>query len=616
MARSACELFATSSMAKLSSAQRATRERKLKVRDEGRQQLIEFTNDHPDLVLPLEEQRRILQLRAVQLVKEIKQGKISAEQVMVCMCLLSKQAGEALAATTEEMFMQAIDQARAADVKLAKLGPSGCGPLHGLPISIKDHIDVEGVDSTAGIFARAFDPRPRNAALVQALVDAGAIPYVKSNVPLSLMLPESMNDLWGRALNPWNLDRTPGGSSGGEGSLVACGASFLGIGTDIGGSIRIPAHYCGLAGFKPTPMRVSSLGSSAPQHGRRNGQQLILGSPGPLARSVEDLEAVLAVWCQLGSAMYTQDPYLAPVPFRSLRPPTRVPSQRIGIIRSDTWFDVAPSCARALDEACEVLTSLGHELVEFEIPGGWDFVGLYLGAMSAEGGLLNMKSGLEGTPFLDEYRELERISKAPAWLRRSAAPILRSTGETRKAFGFEIARKRTVMEYFELTKDIEKYRMDFIEAMQAERLDAIVCPGGTLPALPHTVSKNLSVAQSLTYLFNLLHFPAGTVPISTVHEDEEISVTASKFSDDWQKKAEETLKNTRGLPLGIQIATKPFEDELCLEIMRQIDENVTLEKEYPFIIDSPFVSSLSSGTTPLEEGDTKALTSSSGSCQD
>ncbi|GBG31674.1 Glutamyl-tRNAGln amidotransferase subunit A, mitochondrial [Hondaea fermentalgiana] len=549
-------------MVKLSREQRTGRDAKLQAREDQRSELDAYVKARPELVMTIDEQRELLHLRAVQVVDRIKSGKLSAEKVMVCMCLLARRAGQELAATTEELFMRAIASARAADEKLAREGEAACGPLHGLPISIKDHIDVEGADSTAGIFSRIQAPRERNAPLVQALVDAGAIIFVKSNVPLSLMLPESMNDLWGRALNPWNRERTPGGSSGGEGALIACGASFVGLGTDIGGS----------AGF------------SAPQRDRRNGQQLILSSPGPMARNVEDLEAIMRVLCAQQSPMYDLDPMLPPVPFRALRVPRSLPRLRIGVIASDEWFNVSAGCARALEETRAVLQDLGHELVPFVVPGKWKFVELYMGSMAAEGGLRNMKSGLDGTPFLDEYKELEMIANAPTWLRKAVAPVLRRAGEPRKAFGFEISRRRTVMEYWELTKEVEKYRADFCALMKDQGVDALICPGGALPALPHGVSKKLAVTASLTYLFNLLHLPAGTVPVTTVRDDEE-KFAHVDIQDEWQQIATATLKGSAGLPAGVQVVTLPFQDELCLEIMREINENLQIDQPYPFIID-------------------------------
>ena len=132
------------------------------------------------------------------------------------------------------------------------------GLLEGLPISVKDQFDQKGFHSTCGMMARLDAPKRQDGLLLAKLRAQGAIPFVRSNAPQLCLAPESDNRIWGATRNPYNLARTSGGSSGGESALLASGASPLGIGTDIGGSVRIPACYCGLAAFKPSSARVSS----------------------------------------------------------------------------------------------------------------------------------------------------------------------------------------------------------------------------------------------------------------------------------------------------------------------------------------------------------------------
>lgn len=138
-------------------------------------------------------------------------------------------------------------------------------PLLGVPISVKDQIDMAGFDSTCGLAARCFKPAKDDCILIKLLIDKGAIPFIRGNVPQCLMLPESDNNVWGQSKNPHDPRTTPGGSSGGDAALVAYRATPLAIGTDIGGSLRIPAHYCGIYTFKPTPQRISLKGISVPR---------------------------------------------------------------------------------------------------------------------------------------------------------------------------------------------------------------------------------------------------------------------------------------------------------------------------------------------------------------
>lgn len=158
------------------------------------------------------------------------------------------------------------------------------GPFHGLPISLKDCFFLPPHPSSIGIAKLAREPVHSKTPLVGLLHDLGAVFYVKTNVPVGMMGCESMNNLWGESQNPWGF--TPGGSSGGEGALVSMKGSPLGIGTDLGGSVRMPAGWCGLYGFKASANRMSTRGGQTPLV----GVDLIKGTCGPLARSFDTLE--------------------------------------------------------------------------------------------------------------------------------------------------------------------------------------------------------------------------------------------------------------------------------------------------------------------------------------
>lgn len=185
----------------------------------------------------------------------------------------------------------ARERARAADAALARGEP--CGPLHGLPMTIKDTLEVTGMPTVSGAPVLK-DYRPaRNAPAVQRLIDAGAVVFGKTNVPLYASDVQTFNKVYGTTRNPWNPERTPGGSSGGAAAALAAGLTPLELGSDIGGSIRTPAHFCGVYGHKPTYGLV-------PVRGHIPGPPGTIGEPdlsvvGPLARSAEDLELALSV---------------------------------------------------------------------------------------------------------------------------------------------------------------------------------------------------------------------------------------------------------------------------------------------------------------------------------
>ncbi|HHH26728.1 MAG TPA: amidase, partial [Polyangiaceae bacterium] len=217
-----------------------------------------------------------------------------------------------------------LAEADAADA--ARKRGESLGPLHGLPLTIKDNVAVTGTDATMGMRARRGRPDDRDAVLVAELRRLGALVLGKTNVPQLLLAQETENAIFGVTNNPWNVARVPGGSSGGEAAAVAAGMTPLGIGTDIGGSIRIPAHFCGVFGFKPTLDRWSNRGS----HTAIPGQEVVRSQIGCLARSAED---VIALWRAVDPARMSEGDPLVP-PLAAANPDdVDVSSLRVG------WFD-------------------------------------------------------------------------------------------------------------------------------------------------------------------------------------------------------------------------------------------------------------------------------------
>ena len=187
--------------------------------------------------------------------------------------------------------------------------PGSSGPLDGIPVSVKDSLDVAGRPTVCGHSARLTHRAARNALCVDRLLDAGAVIFGKTNTPELLMNWETFNSVYGETRNPWNLECTAGGSSGGESAAIACGMSAGGIGSDGGGSIRLPAALTGICGLKPTPGRVPATGHF-PSVGHPGG---LLGVIGPMARTVEDVSILF----QAVSGHADSDPFS--VPYQALR---------------------------------------------------------------------------------------------------------------------------------------------------------------------------------------------------------------------------------------------------------------------------------------------------------
>ena len=238
----------------------------------------------------------------------------------------------------------ALDQARVAEQ--AVLNGDSLGPLHGVPFSVKEVFDTEGIRSTRGSLLYADRVPEADATAVRRLKEAGAVIIGKTNCPEFALAAETANDLFGRTLNPWNLDRTSGGSSGGEAAAISAGLSPLGIGTDLGGSNRLPSHYCNVVGYKPTHGLIPLTGSWPEIMSRRM-------HVGPIARSVRDIALSLVVM----SGPDHIDPYalgrgVDDMPwFGASLPPLRVGMMTEGPFEPvmDEIQDVVPKAGAALE---------------------------------------------------------------------------------------------------------------------------------------------------------------------------------------------------------------------------------------------------------------------------
>src|SRR5215470_9288482 len=249
-------------------------------------------------------------------------------------------------------------EARAAE--WAVKSGAGLGSLNGVPISIKSSIDVAGHRCEAGTKLRAGYVAAHDAPLVARLRGAGAVILGVTNTPEMLMAWETDNLLYGRTNNPWDLRRTPGGSSGGEAAAIAASCSAGGVGSDGGGSIRVPAHFTGICGLKPTPGRIPATGHFP----NSLGPFALLGVVGPMARTVADLRAMFEVM----QGPDDGDTFASPVPVRHPSP-LELKRIRVGYFESDGRTAVTAETRAAVRSAALGLERAGFEVVEFRPDG-------------------------------------------------------------------------------------------------------------------------------------------------------------------------------------------------------------------------------------------------------
>lgn len=508
---------------------------------------------------------------ALELGRLIATGRESAVDAVEACIARIEQVNLRLNAVTVPLFERARAEAVRADEARAR--GDTLGPLHGVPITIKDQFLVEGVPCSAGLPSRARMPEQRDGLLVKRLREAGAIVVGVTNVPQLLIYHESDNPLYGRCNNPWSLDRTPGGSSGGEASIVAAGGPTMGLGSDLGGSLRVPAHFAGLQTLKPTSGRLSGLDGLADLF--PSGQEAILAQAGPLARRVEDVELMLRVLCAPG-----QEQTDAAVP------PVRWPESsvlslsglRVGMYVDDGFFPASPAIRRGVVAAADALRALGVHVEPFSPPQVGEAMRIYFGILGADGGRWARRA-LGGNPCDRRVSGLLQVAGIPNAVRDGLAAAAARAGQKRLAHTIRAVKPTSADGYWKLTAQRTKYRNAFLAAMDASRLDALICPPHALPALKHGASYYLFSAGSYSILYNLLGMPAGVVAATRVREGEESDRPASR--DIVERTARGVERGSAGLPVGVQIAARHWRDDVVLAIMSALEAHFRQQPDYP-----------------------------------
>jgi Asp-tRNA(Asn)/Glu-tRNA(Gln) amidotransferase A subunit family amidase len=391
------------------------------------------------------------------------------------------------------------------------------GPLHGVPVTIKSSIDLGGYPCEAGTKLRAGNVPYSDAPLVSRLKAAGAIILGNTNVPELLMAYETDNLLYGRTNNPWDLERTPGGSSGGEAAAIAAGCSAGGVGSDGGGSIRVPAHFSGICGLKPTPGRIPATGHFPGSLGPFTQ----LGVVGPMARTVGDLELLFEALAGPDDG----DVRSAPV---SMRRPDRevLPRQvRIGYFEDDGIAPVTSETRQAIRKAAKLLQDQGFTVEPFR-PAGleqlrelwWVFFGLTGGQVLG--------------PILEGHEaELSPILREFVGIVKASPPL-------------------TLTCLLNAWMERDQFKIRLLEQMREYLV--LLCPVCSVPAFRHGErnwqidGKQVEYLDSMRYTqwFNLTGNPGVVVPVG---------------------------RSPEGLPIGVQLVGRHYEEELILAIAECVE---------------------------------------------
>ena len=449
---------------------------------------------------------------AVEMARMIRDKKISPVELVQAHLDRIERLNPQLNAFVSVDSARALEAARKAEA--AVMQGAALGPLHGVPVTIKSSIDVAGLRCETGSKLRAGHIAEADAPLVSRLKAAGAIVLGNTNVPEMLMAFETDNLLYGRTNSPWDLERTPGGSSGGEAAAIAAGCSAGGVGSDGAGSVRVPAHFSGICGLKPTPGRIPATGHYPPSL----GPFALLGVVGPLARTVADLQLLFEAIAGPDKG----DACAAPVPLRRLGD-EEVRKIRIGYFEDDGRTPVTPETRAAVRTAAEALKQQGFEVEPFRPEG-----------LERARQLLWLFFGFGARMLLGKEFEGRASSQVPALMQYALQAPLLTAEELLNAW-------------------MERDQLVIGLAEQMEKFPVLLCPVCAVPAFRHGERAWTINGQSISYLdamsytpwFNLLGNPGVVVPVG---------------------------RSPEGLPIGVQVVARLHEEEVALAVAAQIEQ--------------------------------------------
>ncbi|MCP5030458.1 MAG: amidase [Actinomycetia bacterium] len=469
---------------------------------------------------------------AVELVADIKAKTIGSRELTEHYVRRIEEHDREINAVVVRNFEQALESADAAD----RAAASGVdlGPLHGLPMTIKEAYDIEGLPTTWGIPLLAKNIATSDSHSVRHLKNAGAHFLGKTNVPLHLADFQSYNDIYGQTGNPWDLSRTPGGSSGGSSAALAAGLTGLEAGSDIGGSIRNPAHFCGVYGHKPTWGVVPSAGHSLP--GDHKPPDIAVC--GPLARSAEDLAVSMDIVA--GADSFNEAGWQLNLP----RPERHhLQDYRVAVLPSHDLAPVDAEIADRVDHLAGVLARAGASVSEAALPD-IDFeesMAVYV----------SLLQGVMAETIPVEARAQIRERLAGIHDQGMEAQMLRGAVQDHATW-MASHNKRFILR--------ERWGAFF------DDWDILLCPQTATVAFPHDHSSSAdgSVALDRTIMVNGAEQPyfqqlfwAGTITVA--HLPSTVFPTGLSKS---------------GLPIGIQAVGAEFNDYTCIEFARLMAQEI------------------------------------------
>lgn len=487
----------------------------------------------------------ITESSATELVRDLASGKLTAVAVTTAFlkrAALAHQTTNCLHAFYPEY---ALERAKYLDEYLAK-NKKPIGPLHGLPVSLKDQCRIKGFDTTMGFVGWIGKIDQENSVIVTMLERAGAVFYVKTSVPQSLMVCEAVNNVFGRTTNPLNKNWSCGGSTGGEGAIIGFRGSVMGIGTDIGGSIRVPAAFNNHYGIRPSHGRLPY----AKMANSMEGQETIHSVVGPMCHSIEDMR--LFMTAVLKEQPWDYDSKVVPMPWRSaeedaIRAKLSSGGLSVGIFNCDGNVTPHPPILRAVKMVEDKLKAAGHNVSPWDPYKHPYAVDLANRTYAADGGtdiFATLNQG--GEPAIPNIADLVNPNLPKLTLN--------------EAWAIQLEKWNYQMEYLNKIKEFE--------AKTGRELDAIIAPITATAAIRHNQFKYYGYATAI----NVLDFTSVVVPVTFA--DKGVDVRPEGFKPltemDATVNAEYDPEAYHGAPAAVQIIGRRFTEERIMAIAEEV----------------------------------------------
>lgn len=521
-------------------------------------------------------QRSILDAPIASLVNDVQTGKLSPIDILRTYGKTATIAQQRTNCVTELLLPEAESWAK--DEKDVNLQ----GPLAGIPVSLKDSIAVGGFDVTVGYSRHAFKPYSEDGIMVKLLKRAGAIPHVKTALPITLLSFESSNDVWGVCKNPHNPKYSPGGSTGGEGALLALNGSRIGIGSDVAGSVRAPAAWSGINSLRCSTGRWPKMGMNTSMP----GQEGIPSVFSPMARTLDDLTYFTKSFIQMNP--WEVDYTVHPIPWRQDLYDTTLtqkPPLRVGLMTTDGVCRPSPAIARGLDLTAAALRAAGHDVVEIPVSSfptaATPALGLQIASvlLCGDGGktfrsfFRTGESNDPGAAQINFYMSLPRPIKYLWYLWTRYVK-----GDPLWASLLRHFHPLSAVEQWKWVAKREAFRATWFDWWDrpAQQFDFILCPGNATPALPHRAMHDAVASCGYTFLWNLLDYTAGIVPVTKVDAEKDRLTPNFKPANGVERGAYKYYNSQEmvGLPVAVQIVGRRLTEEKVLAYMKTVEDSL------------------------------------------